>query len=64
MHLQSVISEILRIVVSASDQSLTAVIPVFITIVDINDNAPIFNNLPRALSISEVCENNSFNSCS
>lgn len=54
-NLQALISDILRFMVSVSDASETATINVAITVVDINDNSPIFDNLPRNLSINEVC---------
>lgn len=53
-YLQSVISEILRFVVAVSDQSETRTINVAVTVVDVNDNAPVFTNLPRSLPVNEV----------
>ena len=53
--LQSLFSGILRIFVRVSDPSSSSdPLEVIITVVDINDNSPMFENLPFSLSIAEV----------
>lgn len=37
-----------------SDQSDDNTVEVFVNVVDLNDNHPIFQNLPRSLTIDEV----------
>ena len=52
--MQSLFSATLRIGIRVADEELDATVQVIITFTDINDNNPVFTNLPHSIVLFEV----------